>query len=182
MKNEQSKMTELTWEHPTSEVPETGLSVTRAAAPDELEAVARALDLVACESLEVSYTIAPAGAGRYALSGTVRAKVAQTCVVTLDPVAGTIEESVQAEFWADEDIPPPRGGVLDLDETTEPQPIVGGQIAVGRIVFECLAESLDPYPRKPGATFDWQQPVPEGAAAGTADSPFAVLAKIKTER
>ncbi|HJZ44260.1 MAG TPA: DUF177 domain-containing protein [Hyphomicrobiaceae bacterium] len=173
---------ELVWDHPTSDVPETGLSATRAAAPDELEAVACALGLISCPSLEVSYVIAPSGAGRYALSGTLRAQVVQACVVTLDPVTSAIEESFQAAFWPEEDIAPPRGGVLDLDETADPEPIVGGQIAVGRIVFERLAESLDPYPRKPGATLDLREAAPAGGAGGRPESPFAVLANIKTKR
>jgi len=175
-------MTELAWDHPTRDVPETGLTVTKVAAADELDAVARALGLIACASLEASYAITPDGAGRYALSGTLRAEIVQACVVTLDPVASTIEEGFVAAFWPGDDIPPPRGGVLDLDEAAEPQPILSGQIAVGRVVFECLAESLDPYPRKPGATFDWQEPAAPGGAPGNPESPFAVLANIKIGR
>jgi hypothetical protein len=173
---------ELTWEHPTSDIPETGLTGKRAAAPDELETVARALGLVACAGLEVSYTIAPAGQGRYTLSGMLRAEVVQTCVVSLDPVTNTIEEGFEAEFWPEKDIVPPRGGVLNLDEAADPEPIVAGQIAIGRTVFECLAQSLDPYPRKPGATLDWRAPTSEDSAGGKPEGPFAVLANIKTRR
>jgi hypothetical protein len=182
LKNEHDKTIELAWDHPTSGVPEAGLTASRVAAADELEAIARVLGLLACASLEASYAITPDGTGRYALSGTLRAEVTQACVVTLDPVAGTIEESFEAAFWPGDDIPPPRGGILDLDEAGEPQPIVAGQIAVGRVVFECLAESLDPYPRKPGATFDWQEPAPAAGASGSPESPFAVLANIKIGR
>jgi uncharacterized metal-binding protein YceD (DUF177 family) len=169
---------ELSWDLPTSDVPETGLDETRAAASDELEAIARALGLVSCQSLEASYAIAPSGAGRYILSGTLRAQVVQACVVTLDPVIGSIEGNFHAAFWPEEDIPPPRSGILDLDEAADPEPITAGRIAVGRVVFECLAENLDPYPRKPGATLDWRDP----AEAGASESPFARLANLKTKR
>lgn len=180
MKSNRDVTAELAWEHPTSDVPEAGLSATRTATAEELEVVARALGLVSCPSLEASYEIVPTEAGRYALSGSLRAKVAQACVVTLDPVTGTIEEDFQAAFWPEKDIPPPRSGVLDLDEDAEPEPISGGQIAVGRVVFECLAENLDPYPRKPDATLDWREPEP--TSGGAPEGPFAVLAKIKTKR
>lgn len=182
MKNEHDEMVELAWDHPTSDVPEAGLTARKVAAAGELEAIARALGLLTCASLEAGYAITPDGTGRYALSGTLRADVVQACVVTLDPVASTIEASFEAAFWPGDDIPPPRGGVLDLDEAAEPQPILGGQIAVGRVVFECLAESLDPYPRKPGATFDWQEAAPAGDASGNPESPFAVLANMKIGR
>jgi uncharacterized metal-binding protein YceD (DUF177 family) len=171
---------ELSWDLPTSDVPETGLDASRIAAPDELEAIAGALGLVSGPRHEASYEIAPAGAGRYILSGTLRAQVVQTCVVTLDPVIGSIEEDFRVAFWPEEDIPAPRGGVLDLDEAADPEPITAGRIAVGRVVFECLAENLDPYPRKPGATLDWREPEP--AAAGASESPFAMLANLKTKR
>jgi hypothetical protein len=124
--------------------------------------------------------IKPAGAGRYVLSGTLRAQVVQACVVSLDPVISSIEEDFHVAFWPEEDIPPPRGGILDLDETAEPEPIMAGRIAVGPVVYECFAESLDPYPRKPGATLDWRESEP--AAGGAPESPFAVLASIKTKR
>jgi hypothetical protein len=180
--NEYDKTMELCWDHPTSDVPAMGTAASKVATTDELEAVARALGLLACASLQASYAIAPDGTGRYALSGTLRAEVTQACVVTLDPVVSTIEEGFEAAFWPEDDIPPPRGGVLDLDEAAEPRPIVGGQIAVGRVVFECLAESLDPYPRKPGATLDRQEAAPADTAGGNPESPFAVLANIKIGR
>ena len=39
---------ELTWEHAVEDLPEAGLAVERAATSEEREAIARALDLVAC--------------------------------------------------------------------------------------------------------------------------------------
>jgi uncharacterized metal-binding protein YceD (DUF177 family) len=179
LKGEHDMAAELVWDHPTGAVPDSGLSARRTAAPDELEVVACALGLISCPSLEASYVIKPTGAGHYALSGTLRAQVEQACVVTLDPVISTIEEDFQADLWPEEDITPPQGGVLELDEASEPEPIMGGQIAVARIVLERLAESLNPYPRKPGATFDWREPA---AAGGKPESPFAVLANLKTKR
>ncbi len=173
---------ELAWDYPTSDIPEAGLAATRAALPEELAEVSGALGLVSCPRLVASYEILPAGEGRYTLAGTVRAAVVQACVVTLDPVSDTIEQDFETAFWPAEDIAPPRGGVLDLDEEAEPEPIVAGQISVGRIVFECLAESLNPYPRKPGATLDWRASAPRESAGAKPEGPFAVLANIKTKR
>ena len=54
-----------------------------------------------------------------------------------------------------------------------------GVIPVGRIVFETLSASLDPYPRRPGAEFTWQdqhQVEPEET------SPFAVLSQLKDKK
>jgi hypothetical protein len=170
---------ELTWEHATHDILQSGLSREREAAPDELARVAHALDLIACASLKAAYTIVPTVDGRFRLSGRLRAEIGQACVVTLEPVDSNVEEGFDVTFWPEEDMPAPRGGEVDLNEEPEPEPIVAGQIDVGRVVFECLAAAIDPFPRKPGASLDWHSPAPADGTANKPESPFAVLARIK---
>jgi hypothetical protein len=108
----------------------------------------------------------------------LQADVEQACVVTLEPVRDQIREDFDIQLWPEEDLPVPESGLVDLNKVPEPEPIVNGQIEVGRIVFECLASAINPYPRRPGAIF-----VPPNAESReeTADSPFAMLAKLKTK-
>lgn len=169
---------ELEWDHAVEDIGDAGITAEREASVAECEAVARALELVACRRLAARYKITPRGDGRYRLSGALQAEVTQTCVVSLEPVVNTVEESFAADFWPEEDLPEPSGGELDIEDEVEPEPIVNGVIPAGRIVFECLAAALDPFPRKPGATLDWQAPP---APAG-GESPFAVLARIKEKK
>src|SRR4029453_2838157 len=82
---------ELIWEHATYDIPQSGLSRERQAAPDELARIARALDLVTCASLATAYTIVATVGGRFRLSGTLYAEISQACVVTLGPVGRRIE-------------------------------------------------------------------------------------------
>jgi hypothetical protein len=82
-------------------------------------------------------------------------------------------------FWPAEDIPAPTSGVVDLDDELDPEPIVAGQIAVGRVVFECLTAAIDPFPRKPDATLDRTSTAPDGDDGGKPESPFAVLANLR---
>ena len=56
---------------------------------------------------------------------------------------------------------------------------MAGQIEVGRIVFECLAGAIDPFPRKADAALERVAASPRGSAGDKPESPFAVLAKIK---
>src|SRR5262245_52350740 len=169
----------LVWEHAVHDIPQSGLSREREAAPDELARIARALDLVACAALQAAYTIIPTAAGRFSVSGRLHADISQACVVTLDPVDASIDEQFDVTFWPAPDMPPPSGGEVDLDEEAEPEPIVAGHIDVGRVVFECLAASIDPFPRKPDATLDQRSSQPPGGSEGKPDSPFAVLANLK---
>ena len=180
MTRETRKTAELTWEHATHDIPQSGLSREREAAPDELERVARALELIACASLTATYTVAPTVDGRFRLWGRLRADITQACVVTLEPVESTIQEGFDVAFWPEEDMPAPRSGVVDLDEETDPEPIVAGHIDIGGVVFECLAAAIDPFPRRQGATLDWSAPAPAEGAASKPASPFAVLANVKT--
>jgi hypothetical protein len=52
-------------------------------------------------------------------------------------------------------------------------------IDAGRVIFETLAASLDPYPRKPNAEFVWKiEKGTDPAAAG----PFAGLSSLKDKQ
>jgi hypothetical protein len=171
----------LTWDHAVHDIPEGGLPVQREAAPDELARIARALDLIACTSLKTEYTITPTVGGYHRLSGRLRAELTQACVVTLEPIGSRIEEAYEAVFWPQENMPAPESGELDIDDEPEREPIVAGQIAVGRVVFESLAAATNPFPRKPGAVLDLQYPTPADVPGSKPESPFAVLAKLKTK-
>jgi hypothetical protein len=147
----------------------------------ELKAVAKTLDLVALDRLTFAYRIDHGGGGRLALTGTLNADAKQTCVVSLEPVEARLEVPVEMEFWPAELLPRPErdasepggAGVLDW-----PEAIRDGKIDLGPIICETLATALDPYPRRPGARFDWPQGErPEGEGAGT--GPFASLAALK---
>jgi hypothetical protein len=169
----------LAWDYAARDVPEAGLDGQLRAGAEELARVAQALDLLACSRLTADFAVMPAGAGCYRLSGTVSAEIEQACVVTLEPLASTIEEPFDVTFWPENAMPVPPGGELDLDEEPDPEALIGGQIAVGRVVFECLAAAIDPFPRKPGATLDWKPQAPKGEDAGRSQSPFAILATIR---
>ena len=127
--------------------------------------IARALDLASLESFTAEMNLAPTAAG-WRLSGRVRASLAQTCGITLEPLpvevdapfALTLAEAVDED--SDEI-------VITLDDES-PDLIEDGQIDLGQYAVEQLALRLDPFPRKPGAEF--VQP-PEPAEI----SPFAIL-------
>jgi hypothetical protein len=171
---------ELAWEHAVQDIPEAGLAVERAASPEEREAVARALELVACRSLTARYRVTPGGGGHLHVSGTVEAEVEQTCVVTLQPLVNRVADSFSVDYWPEgTDMPEPAGGAVDMHDEADLEPIVAGRIEIGRVIFECLAGAIDLFPRKPGVTFEPSTAAPAG---GESDSPFAALAKIKNKR
>jgi hypothetical protein len=152
-----------------------------AATHAEMEAIAKMLDLVALDGLALAYRFDQLGAGRLRLTGTLRANITQTCVISLDPVETCLEVPVEAEFWP--------AGLIGQSERSVADPatlglfdwreaIVDGRIDLGPVLYESLATALDPYPRREGASFAWSEGEPEtGESAGS--SPFAALAALK---
>lgn len=132
--------------------------------------IVKALDLASLDAFTAEMELAPSAAG-WRLSGRVRASLAQTCGITLEPLpleidapfSLTLAEAVEEED-ADEI-------VITLDDES-PDLIENGQIDLGQYAVEQLALQLDPFPRKPGAEF--VQP-PEPAEI----SPFAVLKQLR---
>ena len=175
-------MTEvLDWDHAVLDIPEDGLKIERAATPEERENIARTLELVACTSLLARYTISPRGEGHFRLSGTLTARVEQTCVVTLEPLSNEISESYSVDFWPESELPAPEGGLVDVHDEPDMEPMLAGRMEAGRIIFECLAGAIDLFPRKPGATFEHPSDS-TGPKASESSGPFAALSKIRPKR
>jgi uncharacterized metal-binding protein YceD (DUF177 family) len=167
----------LEWSHETTEIPERGLKRTRSGTEAERAALAKALDLVACDALDVTYQIMPTASGHWQVTGGLDAAVTQSCVISLEPMAARVAETFSVEFRRD----PGEAGGEDEQEILsghDVEPLVGDRFDVGRIVYETLSAGLDPYPRKEGAAFDWTDP---RAGAGDSANPFAVLKKLKNE-
>jgi uncharacterized metal-binding protein YceD (DUF177 family) len=148
-----------------------GGGVTRTLEPDAAARarIAKALDLASLDAFTAEMTLAPSPGG-WRLSGRVKASLAQTCGITLEPLPVEIDApfTVSLAEAVDEDSDEI---VITLDDES-PDPIEGGQIDLGQYAVEQLALRLDPFPRKPGAEFV-QPPEP------TEISPFAVLKQLR---
>lgn len=163
------------WGHASTDIATGGLSRTRKASADECLALAETLAIPSVASLEASYRIAGLSGGGYRLSGDVKADVVQACIVTLEPVPALVADRFNVEFRADFAARDEKGDQSIL-EGVDVEPLILGYIDVGRIVVETLSGGLNPYPRKQGAAFDWQDPA---LAKPELQGPFAALAKLK---
>lgn len=163
-------MTELPYSVPVR-LHQVGAGITRKLAPDAAARarIAKALDLASLDSLEAEMTLAPAPGG-WRLSGQVKARLAQICGVTLEPLPVEVDApfSISLAETADEE---PDEIVITLDDES-PDLIEDGQVDLGQYAVEQLALRLDPFPRKPGAEFV-QPPEPREI------SPFAVLKQLR---
>ena len=150
------------------DIPERGLVIEVEVPEEARQIIAKAFGLVALSALKVAVTFKKKGKEASAL-GRLDAQLTQTCVVSLEAFDETVHEALDLHFAPD-------APALD-DETAPldaPDPIINGEIELGVLMVEFLALALDPYPKKPGAEFQFE-------AASEAEHPFAALKKWTKE-
>jgi hypothetical protein len=171
------------WSVPVTvaQIPDTGLHRDIEAGPATRDAMAAAAGLREILSASASLDVTPKGEGRVHVSGRVRARIGQTCVVTLDPIENDIDEPIDLIFAPPEQIPELADLVNEAAERDSeipdpPEPIVNGVIDLGRLATDALFLGVDPYPRKPDAVFE-----PPVVAADPEDHPFAALKALQLD-
>ncbi len=158
------------------DIPPGGVRVSEQASKQERKDIAELLGLRSVNRFSFDAELTPAGKGAYDVTGSIAARVVQTCVITLEPIDVEIDYEVKVRF-----APPEKGGPHDDPTQFDPQardlePLIGDIMDLGQLAYEHLAIAIDPYPRQAGTAFQW------GGEAGSEsddDSPFAVLKRLK---
>ena len=164
-----------------AQIPETGLHRDIEADQAICAAIADRGGLREVASVQASFDVMPKSGGRFHVSGQVRARVGQTCVVTLDPMESDIDEAIDLIFAPPEQIPTlahliDEAAGSDAEIPDPPEPIMDGTIDLGRLATDALLLGIDPYPRKPGAVFELPEIPPDPE-----DHPFAALKVLKPD-
>lgn len=138
-------------------LPAKGLPVVIDADETQRSALAKAHGLEAVRSFRADLLVAKWKRNGVSVEGTVKAEIVQACVVTLAPLAATVDEPVSAVFLPEESklgrAGFEHGGeiVLDVDGPDSPELFSGSQIDVGALAEQFFGLGIDPYPRKAGA-------------------------------
>jgi uncharacterized metal-binding protein YceD (DUF177 family) len=170
---------EQPWSAPVAvaEVADTGRHVDLA--PDEAtrEALAKVVGVLALPRLQAAFDLARVAHDGLRVVGLVSATVAQSCVVTLEPVQSEIEETIDLVFLPPAGLPRQASAAVAkaMDADEPPELLQDGMVDLGAVATEYLILGIDPYPRKAGALLE-TQPADEPAAR-----PFAALAALKKE-
>lgn len=122
-----------------------GLDITVEANPAECSALALRMNLPALLALSCEFHLIREAQGIIPARGVLRARVTQTCVVSLEDFDASVEETFQVCFvpsgLESDDIDP---------ESDDEIPFEGNLIDLGEAAAEQLGLALDPYPRMPG--------------------------------
>ncbi|MGK9169709.1 DUF177 domain-containing protein [Inquilinus limosus] len=158
-------------------LPRGGRTIAIEADEAERTALARRFDLLALDEFKARFTLTPGRGDTVVVTGTLNAAVVQRCVVTLDPVPGTVEDEIEAVFA---DATGRDEAEVEVDPlAAEVEPLADGRIDLGELAAQHLSLALDPYPRSPDAPEPAAEP-PEGEM-GTR-RPFAVLKGSGTDK
>ena len=137
-------------------------------------AIADELGISALPRLSLEGEIRAEGGDAWALTGRLRARVTQPCVVTLKPVKTTLDEEVERHYSPH--ATQPEGDEVEMpDDTLEP---LGQFIDLAAVMIEELALALPEYPRAEGAEFEAapEEPIPDTRR------PFEGLDKLLRQR
>ena len=125
-----------------SDLPDTGTTINLSVPAETRAALAKRFDLLALDHFNASLLVSWRDRkGAVSVTGSLDAEVVQTCVVTLEPVRQTVNETLDLVYSLEQDAG---------DTTIDPygaEPLEGDELDVGEIVAEELALALDPYPR-----------------------------------
>ncbi len=151
-----------------------GSRVEVSADRDELTRLARWSGVEAVSAFGAQVELRRLAPARFAFDAELEADVVQKCVVTLEPVAAHIAKHVSRELHFSPH-PRPQGGELTLaaGDQDVPEEIASLDYDLAAPLLEEFVLSIDPYPRKQGATFE-----PPAREAALPESPFAVLKKL----
>ena len=154
------------------------LEITVEADAPVREGLARRFHILGIDALSATVTLRRLTDGDIAAQARLRARLTQACVVSLEPVEETVDESVEGRFTA-RPLPEDDGEtVIEPDDITdEPEPIVDGRLALGEWLAQNLSLAMDPFPRASDAVLE-AAPDAEAEPEEPRPSPFAGLAAL----
>jgi uncharacterized metal-binding protein YceD (DUF177 family) len=139
-----------------------------AASEAERDGLAQRFDLFSLHRLSASVELVRQSPESVLLRASFEAEFVQSCVVTLDPVAGALSQSFTLLYGAPE--AEELAGAIADDECAF-EPLVADAIDIGEAVAQEFSLALPPFPRSPDASAEAAlQPQPEG--------PFAALSRL----
>ena len=141
-------------------------------------ALARRFDLIAIDRFVADVTVGRMDdSALIAVSGSFAADIVHACVISHEPVATSIAASISERLGPQ--IDGEAEAVFEIDDEDPPVPFCDGSIELGELLAQCLAVSIDPYPRAAGAALDSAAGNEEGRVEPHGQHPFEALAVLK---
>jgi uncharacterized metal-binding protein YceD (DUF177 family) len=144
------------------------------ATPNECEKLSRRFDLLALDRLSAAVELRRRGEEIIVLEAAFEAEFVQSCVVTLEPVAGAVSDRFILVYGPAE-AEQREIGAQEAEAAFEP--LDGDVIDIGEAVAQELSLSLPVFPRHPDAKIDAETSVE--SPIESAGSPFISLTRLR---
>lgn len=164
------QLTEQEWSHfyDVEDLENKPERLTIEASEEELEDVARRLQIVAIKSAKADLVLKREQGGRVIhVCGTFTTLIVQECVVTGEPIETELCEPVEGWFADKEktvsfaavkrDREADKHNNLEvklMDESEDPEPVLNGAIDLGELVTQHISLALPPFPHKEGVHYE----------------------------
>lgn len=139
---------------------------TIAASAEECAALAARFGLLGLDRLEARIALERRPGDTILLHAAFVAAFTQECVISLEPVPGTVSEEFTLRYG------PPDAETEDGAEEPAFEPLEGDTIDVGEAVAQEFSLALPPFPHAPDAVIEIEE-------AADDDGPFAALRGLK---
>ena len=163
------------------DIPAIGARFSLMASRAEREALARRFDVLSILALQSEISVFPsADSEGVRIVGDVSACLAQECGVTLEHFESAVTATFERRyvFFAPND---ESGDVVCHVESRDPPECApNGWADLGDIVAEEFGLRIDPFPRRPGVTFVFNDG--EEEAQGPSLGPFSILKRLSFEK
>lgn len=154
------------WSHfiPTDDIPMTGKKISVSPDTAQKAAIASRIGVVDLKDFKVDFQLMRESGHIIHVQGHLKAKVTQSCVVTLEDIESKVEDEFEAWFTDAENAVPfkklqhealSKKEMLDLpmlEESEDPDPVENGKIDLGEVAVQYLSLAVEPYPCKPGVS------------------------------
>jgi uncharacterized metal-binding protein YceD (DUF177 family) len=149
------------------QIPALGTQVQVDATPAECAALALRMMIPAVLAMRCRFHLHRETNTIIRATGTLTARVVQTCVISMEDFETSVEESFAVRFV------PAGTETDDLDPDSDDEiPYENGTLDLGEAAAEQLGLALDPYPRAPDAVLPEVEDEPEA-------HPFAALDRLR---
>ena len=160
-------------------LPDAGLEVSIEAKPAERARLARYLDVVSVEAVRATLLLQRWRGHGVRATGTIEARLTQTCVVSLKPVPAQIACAVDRKFLPESMLgqdSDPHEMIIDPEGEDPPDPLPHS-LDLGELAAEEIALNLDPYPRSESLS-----DAPLESADVVALNPFSALKDVQKRK
>jgi uncharacterized metal-binding protein YceD (DUF177 family) len=127
-------------------VPRKGSHEVFAAEPSECKALASRFGIPSISFVKAHLVAVPWRGGGLKVTGKIETELEQVSVISLEKFTSKPKFEVERYYL------PPKILVDAVEDDADP--IENGEVDLGELVAETIGLELDPYPRKPGETYD----------------------------